>query len=368
MNSLSGNSKCDYKKLFFLIIVIVCNQLLSAPADSLKNFKIGVLPSAFYTPETSVGFGGLMFTHFKTQKKDTLLRKSNTQTYASYTLNKQFALENDYQIWLKSNFIYLTGSADFSRFPEFFFGIGNNTKVSDAVMVAFDLIRIQSKNLLRIKKNAYGGIAFHYQNLYNQDVKLSSNNSCTNVYGSQGYISAGIGPIFILDNRDNPLNPSTGFYVEAAYLDYESLIKNENSFRSLTLDLRKYNTFYKKLIWNCNAYLSFNKGEVPYRMLPEIGGARFLRGYYRGRFRDSNMLLVQQEIRMPIYKIIGVALFGGIGTVANNLAQFKSNEIHHNYGAGLRIRINKKENTNIRIDYGFTKDSQGLYVVFAEAF
>ena len=71
---------------------------------------------------------------------------------------------------------------------------------------------------------------------------------------------------------------------------------------------------------------------------------------------------------MPIYNMLGLAVFGGVGSVAKTLSQFKTNEIHYDYGVGLRIRVNKKENTNIRIDYGFTKDSQGLYVVFAEAF
>lgn len=357
-----------FKGIIFFIIFIVCNKAFSIPTDSLKKVKIGALPSAFYTPETRLGFGALVYTHFKTNKSDSLLRKSNTQSYISYTINKQFAFENDYQIWLKGNLFYLTGAADFSRFPEFFYGIGNHTKETDRLMVSFDLIRIQTKNLIRIKNNIYGGILFHYQNLYNQDVKLMSNSSCKEVYGNMGYTASGIGPVFIMDNRDNPLNPTKGSYLEASYVDYKNIIDNKNMFTSLTIDARKYYTFFKKLVWNGNAYFSYNKGEVPYRMLPEIGGARFLRGYYRGRFRDNNMALLQQEFRMPVYKMIGVAVFGGIGSVAKSLDQFKTNEIHYNYGVGLRIRVNKKENTNIRIDYGFTKDSQGLYVVFAEAF
>lgn len=352
----------------FLLIFTVCNSAFSNPADSLKKVKIGVLPSAFYTPETRLGFGALVYSHFKTNKGDSLLRKSNTQSYISYSINKQFAFENDYQIWLKGNLFYLTGAADFSSFPEFFYGIGNDTKETDRLMVSFDLIRIQAKNLLRIKKNIFGGILFHYQNLYNQDVKLMSNTSNMEVHGNMGYIASGIGPVFIMDNRDNPLNPTQGSYLEASYVDFKNIIDNKSMFTSLTIDVRKYYTLFKQLVWNGNAYFSHNKGEVPYRMLPEIGGARFLRGYYRGRFRDNNMALLQQEFRMPVYKMFGVAVFGGIGSVAKSLDLFKTNKIHFNYGLGLRIRVNKKENTNIRIDYGFTKDSQGLYVVFAEAF
>jgi len=371
MEILNGwADKCwiAFKRIVFIVFFIVCNKAFSIPADSLAKYRLGALPSAFYTPETRLGFGALIYTHFKIKSTDSLLRKSNTQSYISYTINKQFAFENDYQVWLKRNQLFLAGAADFSRLPEFFYGIGNETKEGDRLIVSFDLIRVHTKSLMRIWNNIYGGVLFHYQNLHKQDIKLMSNSSGTNVYGNMGYKAIGIGPVFIMDNRNNPLNPSKGSYLEASYVDFKHILRNENRFTSLTFDMRKYHTFFKKLIWNGNAYFSFNKGEVPYRMLPEIGGARFLRGYYRGRFRDNNLIVLQQEFRMPIYKAFGAAIFGGLGSVAKKLSEFKNNKAHFNYGVGLRIRINKKEDTNIRIDYGFTRDSRGLYVVFAEAF
>jgi len=356
------------KALIILLLFISNTRAFCVPADSTGKVKIGVLPTAFYTPETRFGFGGLVFSHFKTQQRDSLLRKSNSQSYISYTINKQFSFENDYQLWLKGNLFYLTGSADFSKFPEFFYGLGNDTKEVDRLLVTFDLIRIQTKNLIRIKRNMYGGIYFQYQNLFNQDVKLMSNTPDADVYGNMGYNATGIGPLFMIDNRDNPLNPAKGSYLECSYVDFKNIINNQNMFTSFTFDARKYHTFFHKLIWNGNVFFSYNKGEVPYRMMSEIGGARFLRGYYRGRFRDNNKLVVQQEFRMPVYGIFGLAVFGGIGSVAKTLSQFKTNEIRYSYGVGLRIKVNKKENTNIRIDYGLTKDSQGLYIVYGEAF
>lgn len=357
-----------YRIALVSLLILVNTMSFSAKSDSLKSFKIGILPSAYYTPETRIGFGSLIYTHFKTNKNQLNLKKSNTQSYLSYTLNEQIAFENDYQIWLKENLLFLNGAIDFTRFPEYFFGIGNETKINDKKMISFDLIRIKTKNLIRLTKNLYGGLLFHYQHLYNQNVKLATTSSCMEIHGGMGFTSTGIGPVFIFDKRNNPLNPSDGSYFEAYFVDYKSILKNENKFNSITIDARKYSTIFKKIIWNGNLYFSFNKGEVPYRMLPEIGGARFLRGYYRGRFRDNNLGVLQQEIRFSVYKAFGLAMFGGIGTVAKNMKQFKTNQLHYNYGMGLRIRLNKKENTNIRIDYGFTRDSRGLYIVFAEAF
>lgn len=362
-----------------ILVIISFKQLFGkTPIDSLHSilkrdstkFKIGVLPSVFYSPETRLGFGGFIYAYFNTNKSNLINKKSNTQSYLSYTINKQFSFENDYQIWLKSNRYYLTGGLDYSRFPEFFYGTSNDAKESDRVMISFDVVKFQSKNLVQIKNKIYGGIYFQYQNLFNQDTKLkkSTASMCEIIPGGLGYTASGIGPIFIYDKRDNPLNPANGGYIETSFQYFDKPIGSPYKFTSFIFDARKYNTFFKKLIWNGNAYFFMNKGDVPYRMLATIGGARFLRGYYRGRFRDNNMIVLQQEFRMQVYKWLGFAIFGGVGSVAKKITDFPKNEIHYDYGVGLRIRINKKENTNLRLDYGITKDSQGIYLIFAEAF
>jgi len=368
MNRWKGNVLRILKAHPLFFFLVLSQKTGAFPSDSLKNVKIGILPSVFFTPETRLGFGVFGFSYFKTNKNDSILRTSNTQTFLTYTLNKQFAFENDYQLWFAKNKFYLSGAFDFSRFPQFFFGLGNHTKQDKRVTYSADFIRIQTKALAKIHKNFYGGLFFQYKKAYNLDMTLMSYSPGIPVHGNMGFTATGIGPSFTLDKRNNPLNPSKGYYVEGSVVDYNVIFKNEFEFTSFNLDARKYQTLFNRLIWNGNAYFSFNKGNVPYSLMPEIGGARFLRGFYRGRFRDNHLVVLQQEFRMNVYKMFGLAVFGGVGSVANSFRMFKDNTVHYNWGAGLRIRINKKENTNIRIDYGFTRDSHGLYIVFAEAF
>jgi len=83
---------------------------------------------------------------------------------------------------------------------------------------------------------------------------------------------------------------------------------------------------------------------------------------------DNNLVIVQHELRHHLFWRIGIAVFSGMGQVAREVNDFSYNQFHYNYGAGLRFKIDRKENTNVRIDFGFTKDSQGIYIVFAEAF
>jgi len=370
MNGRVEKSLLVLKFIKFSLIFFSFSKVFSSPADSLKNPKFGALPSAFYSPETRLGFGGFIYTYFNTNKSSLINKKSNAQSYLSYTVNKQFSFENDYQVWFKNNKFYLTGGVDYSRFPEFFYGISNNSKESDKIMISFDIIKLRSKNLVQLEKNLYGGLYYQYERLYNLDTKLKdpTTSMCELIPGGSGYTASGIGPILIYDKRDNPLNPANGAYVETSLQYFDKPIGSAYKFTSFVFDARKYNTLFKKLIWNGNAYFFINKGEVPYRMLATIGGARFLRGYYRGRFRDNNMIVLQQEFRMPVYRWFGVAVFGGVGSVAKELKDFPKNQIHYDYGVGLRIKINKKENTNLRLDYGVTKDTHGIYLIFAEAF
>jgi outer membrane protein assembly factor BamA len=357
----------------FYFNLLPCNSqdhsTKNASVIDTSKTKIGVLPSGFYSPETRLGLGGFVYTYFNTSKFNNN-KRSNTQSYLFYTMNKQFSFENDYQLWFKNNTYLFSGNIDFSHFPDFFYGVSNNTIEDEKILISFNIIKIHSKNLIKLQKQLYAGIDFQYQKLYKLDTKQKNNTTIDieNYVGGKGYGVSGLGPIVIYDNRDNPLNPTNGSYFESSYQYFGKWMGSQMKFNSFIMDIRKYNTFFNKLIWNGSVYMHFNSGEVPFRMLATIGGARHLRGYYRGRFRDNNMIILQKEIRMPIYKWFGIAAFGGLGSVATTLSNFKSNDIHYSYGLGLRLRINKKENTNIRLDYGLTKDSRGIYIVFAEAF
>jgi outer membrane protein assembly factor BamA len=140
-----------------------------------------------------------------------------------------------------------------------------------------------------------------------------------------------------------------------------------DGFLSNSLDARYYKTI-NNVIFNSNIYAVHNKGIVPFRLMPSLGGARFLRGYYSGRFRDNNMSLAQIEFRRKLFWKIGVAAFTGAGQVYSDVRDINVNRIHYNYGGGLRFQLSKESEANIRVDYGRTRDSHGVYIVFGECF
>lgn len=349
---------------YLVFLIVVGSAFFSLKAITKDTARVGVLPLAYYTPETKLGLGALVYSFFKTDTSD--LKKSNSQTYLSYTLNHQFAIENDYQIWLNSGKSLLIGSVDFLKFPEFFYGLGNNTQNKDKKLISFNKFRFLLKYLKKAGKYSYIGGVSNYEHLYNLDFSMLETTSV--IYGEKGYKAAGVGLIFISDKRDNALNPEKGHYHEISSLKYVKINNTYSDFHTIKIDIRNYLTLSKGLVWNSNLYAALSEGNVPFRLLPSLGGGRFLRGYYSGRFRDMNLFLLQHEFRIKLVNRVGLALFNGVGEVVDKVSKFKTKDLHYNYGIGLRFAVNKKDNANLRLDLGFTKDSYGFYVLFAEAF
>jgi hypothetical protein len=354
---------------YTILIFLSFWTLKNLKADTTDvGLKVGVLPSVYYKPETRWAGGLFFYSYFRLNKNDTSSRKSNTQSYADYTQNKQFSIENDYQLFLNQGKIYLKGQLDYFNFPELFYDIGNNSSLENKMLVEYKFLKFYHKTMFEVKKKHYVGVILDYQNQWDLSQMIMSTEGMRMIKGDNGFKAAGIGGIYLIDNRDNILNPEKGEYVELSAMAYERKLVGEYAFYNLTADLRKYYTFKNNIVLNLNFYASLNFGDVPFKHMPYLGGARFLRGYYAGRFRDNHCVVLQKEFRFPVYKRFGLAVFGGVGEVASDVKDFSVNGLHYNYGFGLRYKIDKKENTNLRIDYGITKDQTGLYIVFAEAF
>lgn len=348
------------KRMIYLNIALFVGFLSMAQVkEKLNHYQ--VLPSGFYTPETNIGLGiiGLMY-H---QAPDSLTNQSNAQIYLDFTLNRQFQFQSDLNWFTSGNEYYIKWSHDISKFPEIYHGLGNETMVGDACPIDFNLYNFNLKLFKKLKKKHYIGLNTHHQSLLN-----------INKYGHNAwtphlmeYSFSGLGLEFLIDQRDYLLNPQNGKYIELALTPYFSHL-NSSSYLQMVSDLRFYKTIKNNWIINTNVVAVETIGDIPFRMMPAIGGPRFLRGFYYGRFRDNNLLLGQAEVRKPLFWRIGIAAFAGVGKVYSSFSEIGQVDYHHNYGAGLRIRVDKESQANIRIDYGRTADSQGFYIVYGEAF
>jgi outer membrane protein assembly factor BamA len=99
--------------------------------------------------------------------------------------------------------------------------------------------------------------------------------------------------------------------------------------------------------------------EVPFYLLPALGGPTTLRGFSNYRFRDRNLLLLNAEYRWPILRALDGALFYDAGTVTDH--SLSVHHAHTDYGAGVRLHSTTR--TLARLD--FARSREGNRVIFS---
>lgn len=114
------------------------------------------------------------------------------------------------------------------------------------------------------------------------------------------------------------------------------------SFTQTRIDLQQFVPF-----WNESRLFAFRvlaehaeglgQAQVPFYMLPSLGGARTLRGYERQRFRDHGLVLVSAEYRYEVNAFLMAALFYDAGQVAPDWKAFRLRDVRSDYGIGFRF-------------------------------
>jgi outer membrane protein assembly factor BamA len=335
--------------------------------DSSRKPMFKALPLAFYTPETRLAGEGVAYYTFYTANSR---RRSNVRFFATYTQNRQFFVILPWQIYTKSEQMFINGSLEYRLYPEFYYGLGNNTQEAARHLYTYKAFTFNNKLLQNIGQHTFVGLAMQYQTLETMLPTYSNEQmrTCHNV-GTNGYNYIAAGPSLMYDTRDHILCPQRGNYLELTTLFAAGNADNMPiNFAQVGFDYRNYTPIGKNATFANQFVAQFSVGNVPYRALPALGGAYWLRGYYAGRFRDKNLLLYQTEYRQHLWGRFGVVAFAAAGRVFETFNPDIVNNIHTSAGLGLRLRISKNEQTNIRLDYSITKDSHGFYVYFAEAF
>jgi hypothetical protein len=342
--------------------------------DSLKK-KDGffVLPLLYYTPDTRFAYGAAGVYYFSTAKlvdeNPHPTRLSYVRILGDYTQNKQFDLWTNWNIFTDQEKWLFKGDLRYRRFPDSFYGIGNDTKDEDREKYSYDYYSIKALFMRRIGEHTFAGFDLLHENEYNFSYDDPEGSLALNqVEGARGGIGSAVGSVITFDSRDNVVNAFKGQY--AQFSAYFFLPELASDFDFVFLDA-VYNTYHELSpghVLATNAVAQFNFGGVPFLDQAKVGNDDLLRGYARNRFRDDHFVAGQAEYRFPLYKRLGAVAFAGIGDVFSRPDDLSLDLLKYSYGGGLRFTINKKERLNIRFDYGFGRDENAFYIMVTEAF
>ena len=101
--------------------------------------------------------------------------------------------------------------------------------------------------------------------------------------------------------------------------------------------------------------------QIPFFMLPSLGGGHNMRGYESYRFRDRDSLLLQAEWRIMVNRFVDTAVFYDAGKVTARRADLDFTGLKSNYGFG--VRFHGPFTTPLRVEVA--KSPEGLRLIFA---
>ena len=295
-------------------------------------------------------------------------RPSSLWLLAVYTQKKQFQIQLTPEVYLRKNSFVLNMALKYERFPQKFFGVGNDVPASEEEAYTPKTAGFRVAIKKRFLGNFYAGLQYEVENTVIQTAAPGGLLDSEDIVGSRGGWISGLGFNIIWDNRDNVFFPRRGRYFSLAADLYTPALGSDFSYTNVCLDLRTYVPVSSDQVLALQAYFKTRGGSPPFYHLALLGGDSIMRGYYRGRYRDKTLVAVQAEYRVPVWWRFGAAAFAGLGEVSAGLGDFRLANLKYSVGFGVRFKLDTREGTNIRVDFAWGEHSNGLYMTVQEAF
>jgi hypothetical protein len=343
------------------------------PPAEPKNTVL-VLPMAYYTPETSLagGIGGILAWRSAASSAPARPRPSSILFSAVYTLNDQFTIQAKPEIYSKGEDWVVTGSAEWSRYPNRFFGLGNDAPeaAGEIVTPIQVLAEFQVQRRIAPGSRIYAGLMGVFESYRFLDFEPGGILASGSLRGAEGGILAGLGLVAKTDSRDNVFFPTRGRFWQISAVFHDPVVGSAYRFSKIKADLRSYTSLTgaaAPIVLGFQMKLEAASGDVPFMALPKLGSDSLMRGYLTGRYRDRLFAGLQGEARIPLSGRFGADVFAGLGQVAARPGALSLGGFKPSVGGGLRYRISGEGNT-LRVDFGFGRGSSGFYLTANEAF
>jgi hypothetical protein len=168
------------------------------------------------------------------------------------------------------------------------------------------------------------------------------------------------------DSRNNEFYPSAGFFAEASVSLGRRWLGSDSNYEKYKVEFNDYRAISEAGVLATRATAQYLGGDAPFFVYPAFGAGADLRGYETGAYRDRFLFAAQTEYRQRLRKRIGIAVFGGIGTVAPEFANWE--ESLWSVGAGVRWVVAPANNFSVRFDVARGRTGTQFYIGLGEAF
>lgn len=337
--------------------------------DSVQNeHLIYPIPIAYWSPETKLA-GGLTVYYTRRSFDSDHLRRTNTFGVSGiYTQKKQVIVAASFDRYWRDETYRLSGSVSYSKYPDFFYGIGPASSIKDEEPYTSQIVSVFVNGQKRVRPSWYLGVIVdwdHSRIVEAEDGGLLDRRAVT---GSGRGTASGLGVTLLWDTRSSNIFPTDGHYRAVHSSLFSPLTLSDYTYLSAVVDLRQYTSVFGNHVVAAQLYAKIIHGDPPFYKMAMMGGSRLMRGYYPGRYRDRNLVALQAEYRMPLFWRLGLVSFLGFGDVAHRVTEFRWSHLKYSTGFGLRFVLSKKDHTNIRLDLAYGRNSAYPAISIGEAF
>lgn len=349
-------------------------EIQAQAPDSLalgKKGSLGIYPVLGYAPETKVKMGGIIMYVMPAGSGGNYNRPNAIVPYITYTGNKQLISSLKTDFYFKDRF-YWNNEVRYSDYPDFYYGIGTDSKKGDEEIYTDKFFRGRG-SILKIKgETVFYGLTYEIRHDKLSEFDLTGRLRFDPTINRDGGWTNGLGPIFIFDSRNDVYYPSEGNMLTASTMLYSPAFGSGYTYGSFSLDGRHFrNVWNERHVLALQAYIHHLAGkEAPFYRLPQLGGEDRLRGIANENlYRDKFAWYLQAEGRKELFWRFSGVLFAGAGNVAPSLADEPFRRTKGVVGFGGRFRAIKDQKLNLRLDVGIATDGHyAVYIALGEAF
>ncbi len=362
VDSIIVDSVPTKKKNIFARVIDYFNE--SNKPKEYKGFDFSILGGPHYSSDTKLGIGLVAAGFYRHNPLDSITTPSNVSIYGD------ISTVGFYMIGVQGNHIFpldknrIDYNLYFYSFPRKFWGMGfeqgnnmENESKFDEIFVKFS-----ANYLHRLAPHLYIGPGLEYTYAHAGDMERPE------LWDGQDFHTSSFGLGFKVqyDTRDNFTATRRGLLASVEQRFAPKFMGNNYAFSYTALQVCHFAPIWRGGILATQLQGTFNYGNVPWAMMATIGGSESMRGYYDGRFRDKCAVDLTVELRQHVWRRNGIVVWGGVGTVFPKFSAIQFRKLLPNGGIGYRWEF--KQNTNVRLDFGFGKGETAFIFSINEAF
>lgn len=326
------------------------------------DVSFAIAPS--YAWETGLGIGGMATGLYRLDRTDSLMPPSNVMLSGSVTFRGAYLLAAEGNTYFKGRRSRLAWQLGLQDKTVDFWGIDRaSCATNPTINYTRRQVLLQAHYRYEPVRHLFVGGRLDFLS-----ARAAEIDDPAYLQGQRtSYLNTGLGVSLEYDSRDFIPNPRRGLYLSvtqsvwpAAFGDYGRTLWRT------TVAADYYQPVWRGGLLAFDLYGRFGSNDLPWTMREQLGGRLRMRGYYEGRYTDNHIVAGQVELRQRITGRLGVVVWYGGGTVFSDFGSLRWGDLLPTYGVGIRFEF--KHNINLRVDYGFGRQSGGVVFSMGEAF